>query len=145
MKCPRCHHPDSKVTDSRDVNDWTMIRRRRECLSCGFRFTTYEKIWFTELMVIKKNGSKELYNRDKLRRSVALAFTKRNSINIEIINELLDKLERTRIEAGNEINSYTIGEDVLKELKDIDFVAYIRFMSVYKQFTSIDDFKNFIS
>lgn len=145
MQCPRCHHDETKVTDSRDVDTNTTIRRRRECLGCWVRFTTFERVWFTELMVIKKDGTKELYNRDKLKKSIMLAFAKRNLVSVEAIHNLITNLEIKRLEQGNEITSQTVGEDVVDALKDLDFVAYIRFASVYKQFKTIDDFKTFIS
>jgi transcriptional repressor NrdR len=145
MQCPRCHYIETKVTDSRDVDNNTTIRRRRECLGCGTRFTTFERVGFTELMVIKRDNTKELYNRDKLKKSIMLAFAKRNKIDIEDIQNLISNLEVKWLEQGNEISSHTIGEDVVDALKDLDFVAYIRFASVYKQFKTIDDFKLFIS
>ena len=145
MQCPRCHHIETKVIDSRDVDNNSTIRRRRECLWCGSRFTTFERVWFTELMVVKKDGTKELYNRDKLKKSIMLAFAKRNQVNIEDIHNLVSNLEMKWLEGGNEISSHKIGEDVVDALKELDFVAYIRFASVYKQFKTIDDFKIFIS
>ena len=145
MQCPRCHHDETKVTDSRDVDTNTTIRRRRECLWCGVRFTTFERVGFTELMVVKRDGTKELYNRDKLKKSIMLAFAKRHLVSVESIHNLITNLEIKRLEQGNEITSQTIGEDVVDALKELDFVAYIRFASVYKQFKTIKDFKNFIS
>ncbi len=145
MQCPRCHHDETKVTDSRDVDNNTTIRRRRECLGCGVRFTTFERVGFTELMVIKKDGTKELYNRDKLKKAIMLAFAKRNLVSVETIHNLITNLEIKWLEQGNEISSQTVGEDVVDALKDVDFVAYLRFASVYKQFKTIDDFKDFIS
>jgi transcriptional repressor NrdR len=96
-------------------------------------------------MVTKRDGTKELYNRDKLKKSIMLAFAKREQISIEGIHNLISNLEIKRLEQGNEIDSHSIGEDVVHALKDLDFVAYIRFASVYKQFKTIDDFKLFIS
>ena len=96
-------------------------------------------------MVVKKDGTKELYNRDKLKKSIMLAFAKRNQVNIEDIHNLVSNLEMKWLEGGNEISSHKIGEDVVDALKELDFVAYIRFASVYKQFKTIDDFKIFIS
>ena len=96
-------------------------------------------------MVVKRDGTKELYNRDKLKKSIMLAFAKRNLVSIEAIHNLITNLEITWLEQGNEISSQRIGEDVVDALKDLDFVAYIRFASVYKQFKTIDDFKTFIS
>jgi transcriptional repressor NrdR len=145
MQCPRCHHLETKVTDSRDVDNNSTIRRRRECLWCGVRFTTFERVGFTELMVVKKDGMKELYNRDKLKKSIMLAFAKRKKVSIEDIHNLISNLEIKRLEQGNEISSHIIWEDVVDSLKDLDFVAYIRFASVYKEFKTIDDFKIFLS
>ena len=96
-------------------------------------------------MVVKKDGTKELYNRDKLKKSIILAFAKRHLVSVEAIHNLITNLEINRLEQGNEISSQTIGEDVVDTLKDLDFVAYIRFASVYKQFKTIKDFKDFIS
>lgn len=145
MQCPRCHHAETKVIDSRDVDNNSTIRRRRECLWCGSRFTTFERVGFTELMVIKRDNTKELYNRDKLKKSIMLAFAKRHQVNIEDIHNLVSNLEMKWLEGGNEISSHKIWEDVVDALKELDFVAYIRFASVYKQFKTIDDFKIFIS
>ena len=121
------------------------IRRRRECLWCGTRFTTFERVGFTELIVTKRDNTKELYNRDKLKKSIMLAFAKRHKIDIEDIQNMISNLEIKRLEQWNEISSHTIGEDIVDALKWLDFVAYIRFASVYKQFKTIDDFKLFIS
>ncbi len=145
MQCPRCHHVETKVTDSRDVDNNSAIRRRRECLWCGVRFTTFERVWFTELMVVKKDGTKEFYNRDKLKKAIMLAFAKRDKVSVEEVHNLISNLEVQRLEQWNEISSQKIGEDVVEALKDLDFVAYIRFASVYKKFQSIDDFRLFIS
>lgn len=144
MHCPRCHHLDTRVTDSRDVDNNTTIRRRRECLWCGTRFTTFERVGFTELVVVKKDGTKELYNRDKLKHSIMLAFAKRNRVNIEEIHNMISQLEVQRLEQWNEITSQQIGSDVVHYLKEIDFVAYIRFASVYKDFNNMDDFKDLL-
>ncbi len=137
MQCPRCHHIETKVTDSRDVDNNSTIRRRRECLWCGTRFTTFERVGFTELMVIKKDGTKELYNRDKLKKSIMLAFAKRSKINVEDIQNLISNLETKWLEQGNEITSQTIWKDVVDALKNLDFVAYIRFASVYQAFNKL--------
>ena len=98
MRCPRCHHDETKVTNSRDVENSTTIRRRRECLSCEMRFTTFEKVGFTELMVVKKNNTRELYDRDKLKRSIMLAFAKRTTASTSIINDMVANLELQRLE-----------------------------------------------
>ncbi len=143
MKCPKCQNMETKVVDSRMIEDWQTIRRRRECEFCGNRFTTFERKWFTELMVIKKDKTKEMYDRQKLKKSLMLSFAKRE-FNNEKIENLLNNLENKRISEGTEISSKQIGDDILGMLKEIDPVVYIRFASVYKSFDSLEDFKNFI-
>jgi transcriptional repressor NrdR len=134
---------DSKVVDSRMVEDWTIIRRRRECERCSFRFTTFERLWVTELMVIKKNWTKELYYRTKLKRSILLAFAKR-PVNEDTIETVLNNLEISWQSAWTEVTSKKIWDDVLSALKDIDPVVYVRFASVYMSFEDFSDFKHFI-
>ncbi len=143
MKCPKCKTLDSKVIDSRIIEDGQTIRRRRECERCTCRFTTFERRGFTDLMVIKSDNTKELYNRDKLKKSLLLAFAKRETSN-EVVEKMLNNLENKRTLKTNEISSKKIGSDVLEELKDEDPIAYIRFASVYKSFDSLEDFKAFI-
>ncbi len=143
MKCPKCKTLDSKVIDSRIIEDGQTIRRRRECERCEYRYTTFERRAFTNLMVIKKDNTKELYDRDKLKKSIMLAFAKRE-ISSEAIENILNKMENQRTMESNEIASQKIGSDVLEELKNHDPIAYIRFASVYKSFEDIDDFKEFI-
>lgn len=143
MKCPKCQNMDSKVLDSRTVEDGQTIRRRRECEFCKHRFTTFERKWATELMIIKKDWSKELYDRQKLKRALMLAFAKRK-IDNDQINTMLTNLELQWVAEHNEIKSNEIGEDVLKVLKEIDPVAYVRFASVYKSFDDLEDFKKAI-
>ena len=143
MKCPKCGDMDSKVVDSRIVDDGRGIRRRRECEYCQYRFTTFEKVGITYLFIIKKNWSKQIYDRDKLTNSITLAFAKRN-INTAKIEEMINELE-LKWSGLKEISSSKLGEDVLKSLKKYDTVAYIRFASVYKQFDSLEDFENIIS
>ena len=143
MKCPKCQNMETKVVDSRMIEDWQTIRRRRECEFCGNRFTTFERKWFTELMVIKKDKTKEMYDRQKLKKSLMLSFAKREFSN-EKIENLLNTLENKWIGEGTEISSKQIGDDILEILKEIDPVVYIRFASVYKSFDSLADFKNFI-
>lgn len=143
MKCPKCKTLDSKVIDSRIIEDGQTIRRRRECERCEYRFTTFERRAFTNLMVIKKDKTKELYDRDKLKKSIMLAFAKREISNEDIEN-ILNTLENQWTMESNEISSKKIGSDVLQELKEHDPIAYIRFASVYKSFDSIEDFKEFI-
>lgn len=143
MKCPKCQNMETKVVDSRMIEDWQTIRRRRECEFCGNRFTTFERKWFTELMVIKKDKTKEMYDRQKLKKSLMLSFAKRE-FNNEKIENLLNNLENRWISEWTEISSKQIGDDILEMLKEIDPVVYIRFASVYKSFDSLSDFKNFI-
>jgi len=143
MKCPKCQNMDTKVVDSRAIEDWQTIRRRRECEFCNNRFTTFERKGFTELMVIKKDGKKEMYDRQKLKKSLMLSFAKRE-FNNEKIENLLNILENKWMAEWKEISSKKIWNDILKMLKDIDPVVYIRFASVYKSFDGVEDFKKFI-
>ena len=143
MKCGKCNNPDTKVVDSRIVDNWQTIRRRRECEVCGYRFTTFERVWMTELMVIKKDWSKEMYDRSKLKKAILLSFAKTDFTNEEIEN-LLNTLEIKRQSEWSEIQSSVIWDDVLELLKDKYPVPYVRFSSVYKSFNSLDDFKQLI-
>ena len=143
MKCPKCKNLDTKVVDSRIVDNWQTIRRRRECEFCEYRFTTFERIWVTELMVIKKDWSKEMYDRSKLKKAILLAFAKTDFTNDEI-EEILNTLEIKWQGEWSEIQSSVIWDDVLGLLKDKYPVPYVRFSSVYKSFGSLDDFKQLI-
>jgi len=143
MKCGKCNNSDTKVVDSRIVDNWQTIRRRRECEVCGYRFTTFERVWMTELMVIKKDWSKEMYDRSKLKKAVLLAFAKTDFMNEEIEN-LLNTLEIKWQSEWSEIQSSVIWDDVLELLKDKYPVPYVRFSSVYKSFSTLDDFKKLI-
>ena len=143
MKCPKCQNMDTKVIDSRMIEDGQSIRRRRECEFCNNRFTTFERKGFTELMVIKKDGSKEMYDRQKLKRALMLACVKRK-IEKEEIENIINNLEAERSTDKNEISSKQIGDDILRTLKTIDPVAYIRFASVYKSFTNLEDFRKYV-
>lgn len=134
---------DTKVIDSRVIEDGQTIKRRRECEFCNNRFTTFERRWTTELIIIKKDNTKEIYDRQKLKKALLLSFAKRN-IDKEQLENLLNSLENKRSSEGNEITSTKIGEDILEALKNIDIVAYIRFASVYKSFANVEDFKKFI-
>lgn len=140
MLCPYCNNTETKVNDKRDADNIT--RRRRECLKCGERFTTYERVEL-ELSVIKKDGRREQFNRDKLKSGIIKAFEKRK-VNVEeiekVINEIEAKIFRTAKE--KEITTEKIGQIVMDKLKKVDKVAYIRFASVYREFADIDDFKN---
>ena len=143
MKCPKCWNLETKVVDSRVIDDWQTIRRRRECEFCNNRFTTFERREFTDLTVIKKDGKKELYDRQKIKKALMLAFAKRE-YNSEKIEEVLSNLENQRTSEWDEISSQKIWDDILEVLKGLDPVAYIRFASVYKSFDNLEDFKKFI-
>jgi len=145
MKCPVCNYKETKVVDSRVASDQITIRRRRECLKCGFRFSTYEQVELLELMVIKSNGHKESYSREKLEKGLRKAFEKR-PIKDEAFRILVNKIERNiQARRKNEITSQEIGEIVIKELKKKDPVAYIRFASVYRAFSDLEAFKKEIN
>lgn len=143
MKCPKCNNMDSKVVDSRMIEEGQVIRRRRECEFCTHRFTTFERIGVVELIVIKRDGTKEMYDRAKLKKAVMLAFAKR-SVQPDVIDTLISNLEIKWQTEGSEISSMKIGEDILAALKSIDPVVYVRFASVYQSFDSFEDFKALI-
>ena len=140
MRCPYCDHTESKVIDSRPTDEGNSIRRRRECLKCEKRFTTYEKIETIPLVVIKKDQSREQYDRSKIQGGVTRACYKR-PISVKKIEELIDDIE-TEIfnKEEREIPSTLIGEIVMDKLKELDAVAYVRFASVYREFKDIDTF-----
>ena len=139
MKCPYCSYQESKVIDSRSVSDG--IRRRRQCLKCDSRFTTYEKINTGSFLVTKKDGRREEFNHDKLISGISKACVKR-PISTDIIEVLVDKIEGELHQLGKmEVPSSVIGELVMKYLKDLDRIAYIRFASVYRQFADVENFK----
>ncbi len=145
MKCPVCNYKETKVVDSRVASDGITIRRRRECLKCGFRFSTYEQVELLELMVIKRSGQKESYSREKLEQGLRKAFEKR-PISAEAFRILVNKIEKNiQARKKNEISSQEIGEVVIKELKKKDPVAYIRFASVYHAFKDLDSFQKEIN
>uniref|UniRef100_A0A7V4E478 Transcriptional repressor NrdR n=1 Tax=candidate division WOR-3 bacterium TaxID=2052148 RepID=A0A7V4E478_UNCW3 len=140
MKCPNCGLDNDRVIDSRQVLEGEAIRRRRECVNCGFRFTTFEYIEQIPLMVIKSDGRREPYNREKIIKGIVLACRKRN-ISQEKINEIVNTIEKEMVEKNLlEVESKYLGEKVLEHLRKIDEVAYVRFASVYKNFQSIDEF-----
>lgn len=143
MKCPSCGNMETKVLDSRVIDDGRGIRRRRVCEYCEKRFSTMEKIVVTDLVIVKRDGSKELYDRDKLKRALVIAFGKKN-ISTELIEDILTNLEAKWLGMGKEISSQKIGEDVLHVLKTEDEVAYLRFASVFMEFEGIEDFKKWI-
>ncbi|MDI3310523.1 MAG: transcriptional regulator NrdR [Thermoanaerobacterium sp.] len=140
MKCPFCGYLDSKVIDSRPTDDSTSIRRRRECIKCGKRFTTYEKVEQVPILVIKKDLSRESYDRDKILKGMIKACEKR-PVPIQKLEELTDEIERDIYNSyEKEITSAKIGEMVMEKLKNVDEVAYVRFASVYRQFKDINTF-----
>ena len=140
MKCPYCGYNTSKVLNSRPVSENDSIRRRRQCESCNKRFTTYEKIESIPLVVIKRDKSREVFERDKLFKGILRSCNKRN-ISIEQIEELVDTIENQICNGETkEISSVEIGEITMQALKQLDEVSYIRFASVYKQFVCIDEF-----
>ena len=142
MKCPVCRHTESRVIDSRPTPDGTSIRRRRECISCGRRFTTYETIEYAPLMVIKKDGSRQPFDRTKVDKAIRQACGKR-PVSDEQIRTIIDHVV-ARLE-GEEVQASTIAELVMDELHKIDEVAYIRFASVYRQFTDVAQFLSAIT
>lgn len=140
MKCPYCKYTESKVIDSRPTVDGESIRRRRICQQCGKRFTTYETIESRSLMVIKKDGSRQQYDREKLMRGILKACQKRPVTKAQM-DDLLSNIEKELYDQQeDEVSSMTIGEMVVERLIDIDEVAYIRFASVYRNFDDVDSF-----
>ena len=134
MRCPSCGSLDTQVKDSRPTEDSAVIRRRRVCLTCNFRFTTFERVQLRELVVIKRNGRRVPFDRDKLMRSVQVALRKR-PVDPEQIEQMVSKVVRDLESIGeSEITSETIGEAVMEHLRNLDDVAYVRFASVYKNF-----------
>jgi len=140
MKCPYCGHNQDKVIDSRETQEATAIRRRRECLLCNKRFTTYEYIEKTPIMVIKKDGRRESFNRQKILSGILKACEKR-PISIEQLEKLVDEIElEIQKKFDQEVESRFIGEIVMEKLKNLDEVAYVRFASVYRHFKDINQF-----
>lgn len=140
MRCPFCKHDDTKVTDSRATDDGRAIRRRRECQACNRRFTTYEMVEEVPLYVIKKDGSRQLFDRNKILNGLLRACNKRR-VTRQQLDDIVLKVERNiRNTLAQEVPSVKIGEIILAELRNIDAVAYIRFASVYRQFGDLDSF-----
>ena len=139
MRCPFCAHEDSQVKDSRPSEDGAAIRRRRQCEACGARFTTFERVQLRDLTVAKKNGEREPFDREKLSRSIAIACRKRD-ISPDRIDRLISSIQRQLETRGDEVTTSQIGEAVMDGLKTLDHVAYIRFASVYKDFSEPGDF-----
>lgn len=140
MKCPFCGHLEDKVIDSRPAEDGSSIRRRRECLSCSGRFTTYEKVELLPLLVIKKDGTREAYSQDKLMNGILKACEKR-PVSSDQMTSMVEYIEnQIQNTTKREISTNDIGELVMQQLKDIDEVAYVRFASVYRQFKDVNSF-----
>ena len=141
MRCPNCASLDTQVKDSRPTEDSSVIRRRRVCLSCNFRFTTFERVQLRELTVIKRNGRRVPFDRDKLLRSVQIALRKR-PVEAERIEEAVSKIVRELESQGeSEVSSEAVGEMVMEALRALDDVAYVRFASVYRNFREAKDFQ----
>jgi len=141
MKCRECGYIDSKVIESRDQGDATSIRRRRQCLDCGFRFTTYERIEMPAIMVVKKDGRREHFDRDKIAGGMIKACEKR-PIPIAAIEEAVEQIEReVRSRGDSEVASEQVGELIMNRLIDLDDVAYVRFASVYRSFADVASFE----
>jgi len=144
MRCPFCSHEDSQVKDSRHTEDNTAIRRRRICDQCGSRFTTFERIQLRDLIVIKSNGQKETFDRDKMFRSLSLALRKRK-VDQDKIEKIVSAIARRLENSGEtEIKTSFIGEYIMEALSNLDQVAYVRFASVYKNFREVKDFEDFL-
>lgn len=144
MKCPFCGCNDTQVKDSRNADDDTAVRRRRECPECGQRFTTFEHVQLRDLTVVKKNGERVMFDRDKLARSIFLAVRKR-PVSSERVEKIVNSIQRRLESTGeSEILSTRIGELVMEALATLDHVAYIRFASVYRDFREPKDFEEFL-
>jgi transcriptional repressor NrdR len=144
MRCPNCASLDTQVKDSRPTEDSSVIRRRRVCLACNFRFTTFERVQLRELTVIKRNGRRVPFDRDKLLRSVQIALRKR-PVETDRIEQVVSKIVRELESAGeSEVSSEAIGELVMEALRGLDDVAYVRFASVYRNFREAKDFEQFL-
>ncbi len=140
MHCPFCNNPQDKVLDSRERKDGSVVRRRRQCLSCKRRFTTYERIEDIPAMVVKKDNRRELFNRNKILEGLLTACSKR-PVSATMLEEIVDEIEQRLYESpGKEMSSHEIGELVIKRLHSLDEVAYVRFASVYRQFKDINQF-----
>jgi transcriptional repressor NrdR len=145
MRCPFCGHDDTQVKDSRPTEDNSAIRRRRFCTGCGARFTTFERVQLRELIVLKKNGKREIFDRDKLSRSMMIALRKR-PVDPDRVDRVINGIVRRLESAGeSEIRGEAIGELVMEALSALDQVAYVRFASVYRNFREAKDFETFIT
>jgi transcriptional repressor NrdR len=144
MKCPFCNTVNSQVLESRTVDNGLGIRRRRECLKCKRRFTTFEKVRETNLWVIKKDGRRELFDKEKLKRGILRAVEKR-PISLDLVDDIIDSVEREMLKGeSQEVSTRAIGREVLERLRKIDKVAWLRFASVYLEFEDFKDFEKAI-
>ena len=144
MHCPFCDHSETQVVETRESDEGGVIRRRRRCLGCDKRFTTYERVEISLPVVIKKDGTRSEYDADKVRASMQLALRKR-PVSIDLVDAALERIQRKLLASGlREIPSARIGELVMRELKRIDKVAYVRFASVYRSFEDVDEFRKLI-
>jgi transcriptional repressor NrdR len=140
MRCPVCGHEEDRVVDSRSTKDNAAVRRRRECLECGHRFTTYEYVEHRPVMVVKKDGRRERYSREKILNGLMRACEKR-PVPMDTLERLVDEVERATLDgANNEVPSRQIGNEIMKRLAEIDQVAYVRFASVYREFKDVSQF-----
>ncbi len=145
MKCPFCGFLDTQVKDSRPSEDGSTIRRRRYCPKCDSRFTTFERVQLRELIVIKRDGERKSFDREKIRRSILLS-TRKRPVTEDQVEAVVDKIVSKFEKSGeSEINAISIGSEVMAELSKLDKVAYIRFASVYKDFTDAKDFEEFVN
>lgn len=144
MKCLNCGNEESKVLDSRVINDGKSIRRRRECLNCGKRFNTFETIETTPILVIKNDQTREEFSKEKIKNGIIKAIGKR-PVSINQINDIVDEIEKEiQNSLKSEVETKLIGELVMTKLKKVDEIAYIRFASIYRQFTDVTNFINFL-
>ena len=144
MRCPFCGHDDTQVKDSRPTEDNSAIRRRRFCTACGSRFTTFERVQLRELTIVKRNGQRTTFDRDKLARSISIAVRKR-PVDPERVERVVNSIQRRLESSGeSEISSNAVGELVMEALAALDQVAYVRFASVYRNFREAKDFEEFV-
>jgi len=144
MRCPYCDHAETQVVETRESEEGDAVRRRRRCTQCDNRFTTYERTALAMPVVVKKNGDRTDFDREKLRASMTLALRKRN-VSVDLINASIARIEEKLFTSGvSEVSTARIGELVMRELKRLDKVAYVRFASVYRQFEDVDEFSRLI-
>ena len=144
MRCPHCNHADTQVKDSRPTDDNTAIRRRRQCVDCGARFTTFERVYLRDITVVKSNGRRELFDRDKIERSMRIALRKRPVEERKVeaaVNSIVRRIEQS---GEAEISAEQVGGLVMEALEALDPVAYVRFASVYRNFREAKDFEDFV-